>query len=134
MLLLAVAGCGTVANVTLSPMPGMSSEPSPVAPFGGVEKDLTTLRSIPYRVGGNPADYGPGFPLGLLANAGRDALLSACYFVDLPVSLVGDCVTLPLVLAGAFDKGPVVERTTGPSGIDLARPTSQQEATPPSVP
>jgi hypothetical protein len=113
MLLLISVGCGTTANITLSHAPeSVGPMPSTASPFGGVAYDLATMQFIRHRKTGNPADYGPDFPIGLLEKAVCDNLQIACYFGDLPISLAGDCLTLPLVLAGTFDKDTGEDRST----------------------
>ena len=73
-----LAGCGTMANMQGKNLPALDAggqyEPRP---FGGVRNDVRWLCQ------------GNGFVLGL---------------VDLPFSLVGDVVTLPVVLLGSATK------------------------------
>jgi uncharacterized protein YceK len=94
-------GCGTMANVEgrRLPTPGPSGQ-EVSRPFGGVRKDIEWLHS----------EQSPG---------------NLKYVADLPLSLVGDIVTLPRTVTGMRsdrllqDSGPVQAATSLGTG---ARP------------
>ena len=88
----------------------MYPQPCTATPFGGVENDLNVFWKISTRIDGNPAWL---------------AFLATCYVVDLPLSLVGDCLTLPLVLGGAFDKpSPEGDASAASQPLGGSHPTS----------
>jgi len=94
----ASSGCGTMANLEGRPHPWLSQvgQDAP-KPFGGVRKDLGWIRTS-------------GFPGDLM------------FVADLPISLVGDLVTLPkTVTSGRAD--PLLRTSepvppASPFGID----------------
>ena len=80
VLLAVVSGCGTVMNLTeeKSPTEGMSTSSKPRSPYGGVGYDLDISQWL--LLAG---------PLGWAE--------SACLLADVPLSFVGDTLTLPYV-------------------------------------
>jgi uncharacterized protein YceK len=91
-LVCTLAGCGTMANLK----PAKSSDedaPKPQRVFGGVEHDVAWSKKC-----FGPPDEKDGKEPGL-----GDQLKGTCYmFVDLPLSFVGDVVTLPFTLLVAL--------------------------------
>jgi uncharacterized protein YceK len=91
--ILASSGCGTMANLEgrPHPWPGQAGQ-DPPKPFGGVRKDVGWIKTT-------------GIPGNLM------------FVADLPVSLVGDLVTLPkTVISGRAD--PLLQ--TPDAGVTLS--------------
>ena len=76
VVLVAMAGCGTMANLDGRPLPtqGLSGQET-TAPFGGVRRDMVWLKTAP-------------------------APVNLKYAADLPLSFIGDLVTLPKTVIG----------------------------------
>jgi hypothetical protein len=91
-----VSGCGTMANVDGRSFAMLGPPDREPRPFGGVANDFRWVREQTERVVA-PEDLG-AVPLNVA---------SACYFgvIDLPMSLIGDLLTLPaLIQAGRADR------------------------------
>lgn len=86
-----LSGCGTLMNVTAPvdhPVSGCTAwGPSTCEPFGGAQRSMV-LGGV-FLMGG---------PVGILPAA-------AIYVTEVPLSLVGDVVTLPIVLARKVRQG-----------------------------
>jgi len=101
----AVAGCGTMANLEgrVHPWPGQVGQ-DPPRPFGGVRKDVGWIKTS--AVPGN-----------------------LMYVADLPISLVGDLVTLPkTVTSGRADpllRSPQPSIGMSPLGTDARADPNQ---------
>jgi uncharacterized protein YceK len=86
-----LGGCGTVANLELPTQAGGRQ------PYGGVRQDLALVSE---RVG----DAGSADSAGARIGGGVEALLVTA--VDLPLSVVGDTVTLPITVPAYFLQAP----------------------------
>jgi uncharacterized protein YceK len=88
------SGCGTMANLDGRRLPMLSQSGQEVSrPFGGVRRDIEWVQSV----------KAPG---------------NLLYVADLPLSLVGDLVTLPTTITGTHsdsllqDTGPYQARSS----------------------
>src|SRR5262249_33647401 len=93
-----LTGCGTMANLDGRPHPWVSQiGQDPPTPFGGVRKDVSWIKTTAI----------PG---------------NLMFVADLPVSLVGDLVTLPkTITSGRADpllRAPAPGEGGSPFGID----------------
>src|SRR5688572_4456626 len=97
-----LSGCGTMANMSGKSVAMMGPQDSEVRAFGGVANDIRWVGEQGRRVvtPDDPWDalFGPAL---------------AVYFglVDLPLSLVGDIVTLPSVVRSSRSPSPSVSDT-----------------------
>ncbi len=96
-------GCGTTANMKGSNMAIMGGGEIEPWPFGGVANDLRWVGGIAKSCI-NPEDF-ESIPIGLTLG---------CYYglIDLPLSLVGDVITLPFIILNKkhinlYDKGRI---------------------------
>src|SRR5262245_19103873 len=86
-LLLAASGCNSLGNVGVGPLAEKGSEP--FRPFGGVRGSLGYVReSLPVSSSGHQSFYIPVV---------TECIVLAT-LVDVPLSLAGDLVTLPICL------------------------------------
>ena len=97
LLIATIAGCGTIANMKGGYVIGPRLEGYP-APYGGVQLDTQRLRECGHDFTSNPLSAG---------------LCSLILLADMPISVVGDTVTLPWLLA---PEGEAREETL-PRGI-----------------
>lgn len=118
VLALSVGGCGTFANVTAPPGPHVGYRgmgPTACVPFGGVERSMVG--------GGLLLASGIGAPLGIVVFA-----------TDVPLSLAGDLVTLPIVYArqrpSVSGEHPPMDSTT----LNVSPDRPQAESLPPAIP
>ena len=108
-------GCGTLVNLPEAEYPGMLKPDVTRLPYGGVRMDAAIgsdcLLSPPY-----------GVPVG-----------AYILFVDLPLSAIGDTLTLPYVLYMGPSKRPSFQTYEPPQGWkDVAKPeTDSLEKLPP---
>jgi uncharacterized protein YceK len=117
---LAVAGCGTVANVARQ-QPGAGG----VRPFGGVRQDVSCIRK------GAGGDSGVGaHPNSESGDYPRAVLMLACA-ADLPLSLIGDIVTWPYAVAYTFINQPVPVPLVVVADPPVTEPTPVPPMTPP---
>ena len=103
-LLSAASGCGTLANLDSQPdkmAPGAPTVRVPM-PFGGVTMDMKAL-----------THNEPTMP------ASRVLMYRTIALVDLPISLVGDVVTLPWVALVSLRHQPEMGNQTGPMPLGL---------------
>ena len=113
---LAIAGCGTVANLANS-----HPEEGGTIPFGGVRKDVSCLKNA---TNGESACE----PLPMLEQC-RQAALKVFCAADLPLSAIGDVVTWPYTATYTYINQP----TPSPS-VTLAPTYPVTPATPYPVP
>jgi uncharacterized protein YceK len=81
VLAFAPAGCGTIKNLSIEPG-SQSNVPAHCVPFGGFDQAVTDANMLAF-------GFNPGGMLGGIA----------VLAIDAPLSLVGDVVTLPYILA-----------------------------------
>jgi hypothetical protein len=94
LFVVAATGCDTAMNVTNTPLnytPTRFCLTPPPKPFGGVSNDFEMIFDR----------------RGLAGPPVSEALLTALFTLDLPLSLAADCVTFPLVVCHVFDKDPL---------------------------
>ena len=99
----ALGGCGTLSNVG----PGDCGAHSPKKVYGGVREDAAAVVEYGQKVGGasNPGEAASTAALGLYFLA-----------VDMPLSAVGDTLTLPWTIAASCRPDPEPEKPGARSG------------------
>jgi uncharacterized protein YceK len=117
LALCALAGCGTVSNVT-----------NGCFPYGGVGQDVDTVADCFHL---NPATQGLDMSPGRWARS--LAFGSYVLLIDLPLSFVGDSLTLPFTAAGALSGGPTHTEWFPPPPEESKRINANNEALPPLV-
>lgn len=107
-LLLPAVGCGTMSNMKGSPYAGVA--PSGAAPelYGGVGNDLRWVVEEVEKTAS--IDELPLAPL-------RIALAGYFGLVDLPLSLVGDTLTLPVVIGGIREQPKQKSSPDAPASV-----------------
>jgi uncharacterized protein YceK len=112
MILSSVAGCGTVINTCRPCSGGGSSLPEPYRVYGGVRADLE-LAAEPLKHCWEAKD------VDLARRFAGSALICALCAVDLPLSLVGDTLTLPFtaMLDPSLRATPVDEAALQPRTV-----------------
>lgn len=85
-----LAGCGTLANVDGRSYALIGPPDREIRPFGGVANDLRWIREHAGRV--VAPEYSATIPVSL-------TVIGFFGLIDLPLSLIGDFVTLPQILA-----------------------------------
>jgi hypothetical protein len=97
---LATFGCGTMANLDgrLLPVPGPSGQVVST-PFGGVRRDIVWAKTA-------------------------ESTAKLRYVADLPLSLVGDLVTLPKTVIGAHSDALLQDHDTGVSAAFSGTPAT----------
>ncbi len=89
-------GCGTIRNVSTSPMSTTQQQfPAGKIVYGGVKNDLV-------RIGRAVEDLKrlPESNKGVIVNLGS----ATFHAIDVPISLIGDTVTLPVTIPAAIDR------------------------------
>jgi uncharacterized protein YceK len=99
MIPFCVAGCGTVGNIVWSGPPAAADH---MAPYGGVYRDVCVARDC-------TEDAMSAKTFREFTSSAAIVLFAA---IDLPLSLVGDTVTLPITILSATAK----EGNSPPSG------------------
>jgi uncharacterized protein YceK len=127
VLLPLASGCGTLSNLGrytgVIILDGTPTE----RVYGGVWRDLTFAQDD---IVGVPR------PESRLGRANQLVGAAYCLLVDLPLSAVGDTLTLPLVLPYALKDGEVFPRRTRIEPIDVSQlsPPADAEAERPAAP
>jgi hypothetical protein len=107
-LLLPTVGCGTMANMKGCPYPGIGPSGSEPQLFGGVANDLRWVGEEVEKTAS--IDELPLAPV-------RVALAGYFGLVDLPLSLVGDTLTLPAVIGGMGKGGEEKPSPDAPTSV-----------------
>jgi uncharacterized protein YceK len=121
-LMLLNAGCGTVGNVVSD---------APPKPYGGVLRDCEKIAGLgePQRNPNAPGLLGDTLLLRSLDSAGTFLLVA----IDLPLSVIGDTLTLPYTLNYPDPRMlPPAQRTNPPTDTSAPDDLNRTHLTPPA--
>ncbi len=93
-MIVSCAGCGTLRNVATSPMFGPPLPPEKMV-YGGVREDTKRITTA----FGDIKQFGDA-----QKSLGTNAVDAASSAIDVPLSAVGDTLTLPITVPAAIDR------------------------------